>query len=533
MDPDHAIVLVNEAFCRLTGYAAEEVLGKDPLFLWSSPYDEALHAQIWAQVGKQGNWQGEQWSRRKSGEAFPELLSISAVADENGEIINYVQVFTDISTIKASEERLDYLAHHDSLTHLPNRLLLFSRLDHALAAARRDGGLLALLIFDLDRFKDINDSFGHLVGDQLLQQVAVRLAERVRAKDFFARLGGDEFSILLEGLNRPEDAARVAGEVIAALAQPFQLGDGVEVQCSASIGISLFPGHGDSAESLLQQADAAMYRAKAEGRGRFQYFSESMTHAARERIRLDARLRRAIIREEFRVFYQPLVDIGTSQIIGAEALVRWLDPEEGLIPPARFIPIAEETGLIREIGAWVLRETCRQGRAWLDAGITPLVLAVNVSGHQIRHGDFGRLVEDVLQDTGFPAGALELELTESILMDEREDIAGLLDNLRKKHIRLAIDDFGTGYSSLAYLKRFPLDVLKIDKSFINDIPHHRDDCEITLAIISMAHALGFKVLAEGVESAEQLAFLQTHGCDLYQGYYRSRPVPADEFVKLL
>ncbi|MBS1209995.1 MAG: diguanylate cyclase/phosphodiesterase with sensor(s) [Proteobacteria bacterium] len=532
-DAARAIVMVNEAFCRLTGYSAEEVRGRDPAFLCAEVCDEAFQTGIWDTVVRQGSWQGELWSRRKSGEAFPELLSISAVQDENGEVINYVLVFTDISTLKASEERLEYLAHHDPLTHLPNRLLFLSRLEHALAGVRRGGGQLALLMFDLDRFKDINDSFGHRVGDRLLQQVATRLSDRLRTKDLFARLGGDEFTILLESLPRPEDAARVAGEVMAALSQPFLLDDGIEVQCSVSIGISLFPGHGDSAESLLQQADAAMYRAKAEGRGRFQYFSENMTLAARERINLDARLRRAISRDELRVFYQPLVDIGSSRIIGAEALVRWFDPDEGLIPPSRFIPIAEETGLIREIGAWVLRETCRQGRAWLDAGIAPLVLAVNVSGHQIRHGDFGRLVEDVLQETGFPAAALELELTESILMDGREDIAGLLDRLRRQHIRLAIDDFGTGYSSLAYLKRFPLDVLKIDKSFIDDITHDRDDREITLAIISMAHALGFKVLAEGVESAEQLAFLQAHGCDLYQGYYRSKPVPAEAFVKLL
>ncbi|MDP5238327.1 EAL domain-containing protein [Uliginosibacterium sp. 31-16] len=532
-DAAQAIVMVNEAFCRLTGFSADEVLGRQPSFLYAVQHDEAFHADIWKQVLEQGSWQGELWSRRKGGESFPELLSINAVRDENGEVTSYVQVFTDISTLKASEERLDYLAHHDPLTQLPNRLLLFSRLDHALATARRDGGLLALLMFDLDRFKDINDSFGHLLGDQLLQQVAKRLSGRLRASDFFARLGGDEFTILLEGLNRLEDAARVAGEVLAALDQPFQLDNGIEVQSSASIGISLFPSHGDSAESLLQQADAAMYRAKAEGRGSFQYYSESMTHAAQDRIRLDARLRRALVRHELRVFYQPLVDIGSNRIVGAEALVRWQDPDEGLIPPGRFIPIAEETGLISEIGAWVLHETCRQGRAWLDAGLPPLVLAVNVSGHQIRHGSFGAQVEAVLHETGYPPTALELELTESILMDESHDAGALLEWLQKRQIRLAIDDFGTGYSSLAYLKRFPLDVLKIDKCFIDDICHDRDDREITLAIIGMAHALGFKVLAEGVESAEQLAFLQAHGCDMYQGYFRSKPVPAEEFVKLL
>lgn len=532
-DAERVVVMVNKAFCRLTGFSAEEVLGKHANFLSPGARDENSQAQTWAEVAEQGCWQGELWGFRKNGEIFPELLSISAVHDENGEVINYVQVFTDISRLKASEERLDYLAHHDPLTHLPNRVLVFSRVDHALATARRDGGLVALLTFDLDRFKDINDSFGHLLGDQLLLQVAERLSGRLRGGDFFARLGGDEFTVLLDGLSRPEDAARVAEEIVKALGQPFKLTNGAEVQCSASIGISMFPGHGDSAESLLQQADTAMYRAKAEGRGHFQYFSESMTQAARDRISLDTRLRRALAQDELRVYYQPLVDIGSNCIVGAEALVRWQDPDEGLIPPGRFIPIAEETGLIREIGAWVLRETCRQGRVWLDAGMAPLVLSVNVSAHQISHGNFAELLGEVLRDTGFPSSLLELELTESTLMAEREEMTSLLGRLRERQIRLAIDDFGTGYSSLAYLKRFPLDVLKIDKSFITDVSQNRDDREITLAIISMAHSLGFKVLAEGVETAEQLAFLQTHGCDMYQGYFRSKPVPAADFVHLL
>ena len=532
-DAARTIVMVNAAFCRLTGFASEDVLGKPSFQLVAGASDERAQAQLWAEVDAQGCWQGELWGCRKDDDPFPELVSISAVRDEHGEIINYVQVFTDISRLKASEERLDYLAHHDPLTQLPNRLLLFSRLDHALATARRDGGVVALLMFDLDRFKDINDSFGHLLGDQLLLQVAERLSARLRAADFFARLGGDEFTVLLDGLTRPEDAARVAGEIIHNLAQPFRLANGAEIQCSASIGISLFPGHGDTAESLLQQADTAMYRAKAEGRGHFQYFSESMTQAARDRIGLDARLRRALAQDELRVHYQPLVDIATDRIVGAEALVRWLDPDEGLIPPLRFIPIAEETGLIREIGSWVLRETCRQGREWLDAGFAPLVLAVNVSAHQVRHDNFGELVDRVLEACDFPPELLELELTESTLMEQRADMVALFDRLRARKIRLAIDDFGTGYSSLAYLKRFPLDILKIDKGFIADISQDSDDREITLAIISMAHSLGFKVLAEGVETAEQLAFLKANGCDMYQGYYRSKPLPAEAFVKLL
>lgn len=532
-DANSRIVMVNRAFNLLTGYSEAEVQGKSPSLLNSGRNSKERYAAMWEEINATGYWQGELWNRRKNGEIFPVLISINAIKDESGTVTNYVSVFMDISTLKASEEQLDFLAHHDPLTQLPNRRLLFSQLEHSLAKIRRDGGALGLLMFDLDRFKDVNDSFGHLVGDQLLQQVAMRLSERLRSTDTFARLGGDEFTVLLENLARPEDAARVADEIIEALSVPFHLANGVDIRTSASIGISFLAGEETTAESLLQQADSAMYRAKAEGRGHFQYFSESMTLAARERIDLDSRLRRALAQNEFRVYYQPQVDISSGHIIGAEALVRWQDPREGLISPSRFIPIAEETGMIREIGEWVLRETCRQGKAWLDAGLPPVVLAVNVSARQIRHGNLVARVDQILNETGFPPRALELELTESALMEEKDDVAALLNALRSRRIRLAIDDFGTGYSSLAYLKRFPLDVLKIDKSFIDDISYDQDDRQIIKAIIEMGHTLGIKVLAEGVESAEQLVFLRAQGCDLYQGYFRSKPVPATEFELLL
>lgn len=531
-DAGHRIRMVNRAFCDMVGYCEEELLGQSPTLFESGHKDRDLHDAMWQDLEANGYWQGEVWDRRKNGEVFPALLSINAVDDLSGELSGYVAIYTDISRIKASEAQLEFLAHHDSLTGLPNRLLMLSRLEHSVEVARRDGSRLALLMLDLDRFKDVNDSFGHLAGDELLQQVAARLTHRLRGIDTITRLGGDEFTLLLEDLPHPEDAVRVANEVIELLSQPWQLSNGAEVRIGVSIGISLYPEHGDSAEMLLQHVDAALYQAKAEGRGSVRYYSDDLTRAARGRIELESRLRRAIAEKELRVFYQPQLDVRSGHIIGAEALVRWEDPERGLISPLEFIPVAEETGLISEIGAWVLEETCRQGRAWRDAGLPPLTLAVNLSPHQFRHSDIGATVAQALETTGFPAGYLELELTESVLMAREEEAVAVLKRLRAQGVRLAIDDFGTGYSSLAYLKRFPLDLLKIDKSFIRDIPRDRDDREIATAIIAMAHALGFKVLAEGVETEAQLQFLRAEGCDYYQGFHVSTALPASGFAAL-
>jgi diguanylate cyclase (GGDEF)-like protein len=438
------------------------------------------------------------------------------------------------------QDELNQLARQDPLTQLPNRRLLLERLKHGIDE-RRGSKQLALLMLDLDRFKAVNDSLGHAAGDELLQQVAVRIQNRLRNVDTVARLGGDEFVVLLEDIMQPGDAARVAEKIVADLSRPFQLlrnnendpEPGREIQIGASIGISLYPQHGNNPELLMEQADTAMYQAKQAGRGCFAYFSEELTIAVRKRIALENRLHRAIEQQELRVFYQPQIDIASGRIVGAEALVRWQSPTEGLIAPIHFIPIAEETGLIIAIGEWVLRETCRQGQRWKAAGFLPLTLAVNVSPHQFHRCNINALVASVLAETGFPAGQLELELTESGLMENQDKAVEVLNDLRAQGIRLAIDDFGTGYSSLAYLKRFPLDVLKIDKRFIDDIPHFQDDMEITATIIAMGHILGFKVLAEGVETQEQLDFLRKKGCDAYQGFFISKPVPAEDFAELL
>ncbi|MDP3875400.1 MAG: EAL domain-containing protein [Methylobacter sp.] len=436
------------------------------------------------------------------------------------------------------QNEVNQLATQDMLTQLPNRRLLLQRLEHSIEMRQRSEKKLAVLMLDLDRFKAVNDSLGHLAGDELLKQVAMRIKSILRTADTVARLGGDEFIVLLEDITQPQDVVRIAESIVAELNRPFQLlynndEQGREAQIGVSIGISLYPQHGNNPELLLEQADIAMYEAKQTGRNCYTYFSEELTIAVRKRIDLENRLRRAIEQQDLRVFYQPQIDIASNRIVGAEALVRWQSPTEGLITPLHFIPLAEETGLIIAIGEWVLRETCRQGQHWLTTGFLPLTLAVNVSPQQFGRCDLNALVAKVLAETGFPAGQLELELTETGLMDSQDKAVEVLNNLRAQGIRLAIDDFGTGYSSLAYLKRFPVDVLKIDKSFIDDIPDLQDDMEITATIIAMGHTLGFKVLAEGVETQQQLDFLRDKGCDTYQGYFSSKPLPAEDFSALL
>jgi diguanylate cyclase (GGDEF)-like protein/PAS domain S-box-containing protein len=531
-DVGGSITLVNEAFTEISGYGADEAVGKTPALLSSGRHDQAFYAAMWAGVTEDGRWHGEIWNRRKNGEIYPELLTISAVGDAAGRVGAYVGVFADMSKAKASEAQLAFIAHYDPLTRLPNRLMFSTLLEHAVLAAQRDGSTLALLIIDLDRFKDLNDSYGHAAGDQVLQQLAGRLGARARTVDRPARLGGDEFALLLEHIGSADDAALVAHELNALCSAPWQLAHGIEVHLGVSIGISVYPAHGDTAAELMQHADAALAHAKHDGSG-FHYFTEHLTVAARGRIDLETRLHRAIGQHELRVYYQPQVDLASGRIVGAEALVRWQDPSEGLISPARFIPVAEMSGLIHDIGAWVLRETCAQGQRWIAAGLPPLTLAVNLSPRQFLHGNVEALVATVLRETGFPAGRLELELTESALMAHERDAEAMLARLRATGVRLALDDFGTGYSSLSYLKRFPFDVLKIDKSFVDSLPVRQDDAAIAVAIIAIGHTLGFQVLAEGVETPAQRDFLRHEGCDLFQGYLRSPPVPAEAFAALL
>ncbi len=531
-DANGNIKAVNPSFTYVTGYTMEELKDKTPRVLNSGKQDKSFYDEMWKTLIAEGKWRGEIWNRRKNGEIYPELLGISAVKDNQGHTLSYVAVFSDITKIKAAQEDLDFLAHHDWLTNLPNRLMFQSRLRHAMSRLDQ-GKRLAILLIDLDRFKDVNDSYGHPLGDEVLQLSAIRMFQKLSEKDTLARLGGDEFIVLIEDLDVLEKAGRIAQELLDAITQPFYLTNGVEIFLGASIGISIYPDQGGSVDEIFQHADVALYQAKKEGRGVFRYYNSSITSSIRNRLSIETRLRKAVDRGELRVYFQPQVDIKLGKIVGAEALVRWRDPVEGFISPADFIPIAEESGIISQVGEWVLHQVCVIGNKWIEAGLKPIPLAVNLSPRQFIHGNIVAVVEKILKETNYPAEFLEFEITESALMDREEEAVKILNQFRSMKIKLAIDDFGTGYSSLAHLKRFPLDILKIDKSFVDDIPQNEDDKEIAATIIAMGHTLRLKVLAEGVETKEQLDFLNSCGCDLYQGFYMSKPVPEEEFIKFL
>ena len=526
------IVAVNPAYSEITGYSADEVIGRNPSLLRSGRHDRAFYQAMWAGLKTLGYWQGEVWNRRANGEIYPQWLTLSTVRDERGEPSHYVGVFTDLTQLKRSEQQLEHMTHHDPLTDLPNRLLVQSRLEHAIEQARRHRSELAVLFVDLDRFKNVNDSLGHPAGDELIQAVSARLRGGLRDEDTLARLGGDEFLVVIEDLESADAAASVARKLAQLVQAPFRLAGGQEVIVSASIGISLYPGDGDTATGLIQHADAALYQAKARGRDSFCFYSSALTAAVNERMQMEMGLRRALERGELLIHYQPLVSVDGSGRVGAEALLRWQPPGEALVRPDRFIPLAEETGLIVPIGAWVLREACRQARAWIDEGMEFGVVSVNLSVRQFHERELVSQVADVLRETGLPADRLELEITESALMDDVEQAVRTLHALRALGVGLAVDDFGTGYSSLAYLKRFPIGKLKVDQSFVRGIASDDSDRAIVTATIAMARSLGFATTAEGVETPAQLEMLRALGCSTYQGYLFSRPLDAAAFARL-
>ncbi|MHB1360003.1 MAG: putative bifunctional diguanylate cyclase/phosphodiesterase [Rhodocyclaceae bacterium] len=530
-DIDRRILSVNPAFCKITGYAENEVLGQPQEFLRSAKHPTSFYADIWAHVDREGNWQGEVWARRKNGEDFPGWASISLVRNRDGQISHYFSMFTDITERKRAEERIHYLAYYDDLTGLPNRSLLNKLIDQALVEARRNRLHGAILFVDLNRFKPINDTLGHDVGDRLLKQVAERLRDAVRAEDVVARMGGDEFVVGLFDITRREHAAVVAQKLLAALDPPFWVEEH-ELKAGAAIGISIYPRDGFDTESLLRMADIAMYRAKQSGQDSYAFYSHEMNRRALDRLKIESGLRRGIDRNELFLHYQPKVDIQSGRIVGAEALVRWNHPERGLVSPGDFIPVAEESGLIVRLSAWVLDAALRQAHDWHAAGCAPLKVAVNLSARDFSPGLAAR-VAALLTSHGVPPGWLELEITEGMLTHGNREVITLMDEVAALGVSLSLDDFGTGYSSLSYLKRFPIDTLKIDRSFVTGIPDDGNDCAIAGAIVSMAQRLGHRVIAEGVETAEQLAFLKSLGCQEMQGYFFSAPVAAEEFTAML
>ncbi len=537
-DAKGILVRVNNAFTNITGYCAEEVLGKNPRFLNSGRHDADFYRQMWSAVHNIGIWSGEIWNRRKSGEVYPEYLTITTVKDSYGAVSNYVATLTDITMNKAAAEEIRYLAYYDPLTQLANRRLLTDRIQHALTCRSHSGGRSAVMFLDLDYFKTINDTLGHNVGDLLLQQVASRLTACVRKSDTLSRLGGDEFVVLLENLSEnPLKAAAqskfIGDKMLDALRQPFQLAEH-EYYCTASIGVTLFDGDEIAGiDELFRQADIAMYQAKDCGRNHLRFFDPDMQETINANASLIADLRNALEQQQFQLYYQVQVD-ASAQPIGAEALIRWLHPERGLVSPYDFIPLAEETGLILPIGQWVLETACAQLKAWeQDKTTCDLTLSINVSPKQFDQEDFVTQVQSIVQRHAINPTKLKLELTESILADNVEKIITVMSALNDLHIRFSLDDFGTGYSSLQYLKRLPLYQLKIDQSFVRDICIDSNDRALVLTIINMAKSLGLEVIAEGVETKEQQLLLLHKGCLYFQGYLFGKPLPIKQFEEAL
>ena len=529
VDIEGVIVAVNPAFTQITGYTEAEAVGRHSSLTRSERHDEVFYQTMWDELIASGFWRGEIWRRRRNGELYLEWLTISAVRDTHALTTHYVGVCSDITQVKQAQEKLDHLAHHDPLTALPNRLLFHDRLQHALLRAARDGEQLAILFIDLDRFKNVNDTLGHHIGDELLQQVAAQLAVRLREGDTLARLGGDEFIVLLENVDGQYGATQVAEKLVAMFEQPFLVA-GHELFVTCSVGVSLFPDDAQDLNMLIRNADVAMYQAKARGRNGYRFYAPSMTGEGIERLRLETFLRRSIEKNEIFLNYQPQVEIDTGRLIGVEALVRWNHPELGLIAPARFIPLAEDSGYINQLGKWVLDEACRQMMRWQAQGLHVPKMAVNLSVKQFERGSMAGVVADILRETGLAPQRLQLEVTESVIMNTG-DALGYINDLHAIGVGLAIDDFGTGYSSLAYLKQLPVQTLKIDRSFIKDISSDANDEAIAIAIIQLGKSMQLSVIAEGVETQEQAAFLLRHGCRLAQGYFYSRPVLAQDIVE--
>jgi diguanylate cyclase (GGDEF)-like protein/PAS domain S-box-containing protein len=529
---EQAIVYVNPAFERITGYSSAEALGRDPRFLCNEDHDQPGLEEIRAAIGAGRTGHAVLRNYRRDGSLFWNDLYVAPVPDENGRVTHYIGIQNDVTETKRYEDALQFQANYDWLTRLPNRNLLEDRLKQALVHGERYEQLVALAHFNLDNFSLINDSLGRAVGDRVLEEVAHRIAMCVRSLDTVARLSGDEFALVSFDHNNVNSVSAELRRVLDTLSQPFYVDDR-EIYITCSTGVVLYPPDGENVEELLRNADVAMQRAKKQGKNMLQFYAPDMNTKVSERFDLYSKLRHALERNEFRLHYQPQVELKTGRVVGAEALIRWQSPELGMVSPAQFIPLAEETGFIVPIGAWTVMTACEQNKRWQDAGLTPIRVAVNLSARQFRQEDLVEMVARTLSETGLDASYLELELTESMVMDNPAAAIVKLKALRDMGVQLSIDDFGTGYSSLNYLKRFPVHRLKIDQSFVRDITVDADNAAIAKAVITLGHSLNLKVIAEGVETAEQLAFLRASDCDEKQGYYFCKPVPGDDLRKLL
>ncbi len=526
-DANATILDVNPAFSQITGYNREEVIGQNPSILKSGRHGQDFYEAMWQSLDSNGYWRGEIWNKQKGGSVYPELLTISAVPGANGLTRAYIGVFNDISVIKKSEEQLHYIAHHDALTGLPNRLLFLSILEQRLAQAKRQGTSIAVVFIDLDHFKSVNDSLGHTVGDELLKAFAARLKALLREVDTVARQSGDEFVVLLDHMRGQDEAIVAIERLRTVFDEPFAASEN-RLRVTGSLGISLYPQDGTKAQELMRNADAAMYRVKDEGRNSYQFFTEEINRSAFSRALITNALGDAIERAELEIYYQPQVHLESRQVAGVEALLRWTHPSLGSVSPAEFIPIAEQTGAIRQIGRHVLEKACAQAKHWLDSGIEFGHLSLNVSGRQMAGSDLLTEVKTALAETGFPPSRLVIEITESVLTTPSDEAVGLLRKIRALGIEVAIDDFGTGYSSLSYLSKLPVDVLKIDREFVRDITSDTRDAAIVQAVIGLGAALGLQVVAEGVETESQASFLLHQGCSMAQGYLYGRPVPQED-----
>ena len=527
------IISVNNAFSNITGYFFEEIKYLNPKILKSGKHDREFYTNLWAELEKNGSWKGEIWNRKKNGEVYPEWLNLSVVKDSNGKVLNYVALFSDITKIKNSNAKIEYLAHHDPLTNLPNRLLLKARLNKSIEKCNDLQQRLAIFFIDIDNFKMINDTYGHSIGDKIINLVAQRLQKNIRKNDTISRIGGDEFIIVVEDIIEQKNIQKIAQKILNDFLEPIKLGEYL-FDTTISMGISIYPNNGLNAEDLIKHADTAMYSAKNAGRNQFQFYKKEMTSEIFEKIVMKQEINDAIKNNEFEVYYQPQIDIKTNKIIGAEALLRWNHKSLGLISPDDFIPHAEETKLIIPLGNFVLKTACsfmkklHQENLLMDGKI-----AVNISAIQLKHTDIYNTVIENLKATNLDARFLELELTETFIMENVEESIVILNSLKEIGVQLSIDDFGTGYSSLSYLKQFPIDKLKIDKSFIAEIPHSQKDIAITKTVIALAKGLGIKVIAEGVEKEEQKEFLTLENCDEIQGWFYAKALKEEDFIKFV